>query len=72
MMDRHRELGAIVDSIAKVFDRDTAHEVGKALTCEEVELLIELLRSRGHEQQADMWIGEHALGDDVGDAHYTV
>lgn len=69
-MDANAEIGVLVDALAEAFGRDCAHELAAALTCVEVDAFAALLRARGHGVEADMWVGEHALGDDPGDAHF--
>jgi len=54
-----------------VFSRhDFAADVAPRLSCIEVEALASLLRALGEPATADIWIQEHAAGDELGDAHY--
>ncbi|WP_244256163.1 hypothetical protein [Rathayibacter sp. VKM Ac-2760] len=55
-----------------VFAReDLAGDLAVRLTCVEFDALAGLLRAFGRDEAADLWIAEHAIDDDEGDAHHT-
>lgn len=64
----------ILDAAAAFGDAFTddilSDEIGPKLTCEEAEIVADLLRATGHPEAAVMWIKDHSLSDDEGDAHY--
>lgn len=49
-----------------------AEDLGGRLTCEEAEVLADLLATLGMPRQALAWLVEHAQGDDRGDSHWDL
>lgn len=65
-------LHAVQEVAASVFgDRMTATHVGAGFTCEEAELIADMLRAAGCENEARTWLRDHAEGDDeIEDMHH--
>ncbi|MEU0489936.1 hypothetical protein ABZ249_11965 [Nocardiopsis sp. NPDC006139] len=49
-----------------------AGDLGARLTCEETEVVADLLSTLGMPRQALAWLVEHAQGDDEGDSHWEL
>lgn len=60
-----------VDALVAAWSDDIlASDLATKLTCAEVEVLADLMKARGEESAAEMWLELHAAGDKEGDYHY--
>jgi hypothetical protein len=66
-----KDIHNAVDAFCDAWNDDILMDsVGKALTCTEVELLADIFRAVGRDEDAQRWVDAHAEADESIDAHY--